>query len=219
MCADVFFFLFFFFFFPWPTTAMDTVKDRFWHTGKWLVFSIGMENWGFLFWHNPKATGTSFGKMKLLRTWLLFLHVLNTQLREDNILVLWRGFKIGAEGLCKRAVPWTMPAMTGWKTQNWWRFLAIKKSFSGWEDLPSLIMGYFTMNCHRSTCCCTELQPLCGSRAKLCFKQHRKSQTLGQTQVAVLIQCYAVDSLQITTFSSRSARPFLYEQDGLIDGS
>jgi len=65
-----------------------------------------MENRSFLFRHNLKATGKNvLWKISLWKNVLgkdlmfSFLHVLNVQLREDNILVLWRGVKSGADGL------------------------------------------------------------------------------------------------------------------------
>lgn len=67
----------------------------------------------------------------------------------------------------------------------------IKKPTSDHEDLPSLPMGYFVRNHHRSRRCCTALQPLRGSRAQLCFRPPEQPQSRGQTPVPVLLQGYS----------------------------
>ena len=48
--------------------------------------------------------------------------------------------------------------------------------------------------------------------------QKRQSQARGQTPVAVLLQGYTVERLQITILSTKSVRPSFQKQDSLYDG-
>lgn len=135
-------------------------------------------------------------------------------------LLVWRSPSWGritlvlqkcAESLWGRIALWTPWTMTGWETKNWGRFMVTKKTISDPKDLPR---GSVTWQ-GPSSCCCTALQPLRGSRAQLSSGHHSDSHRQG---AKLRHDSHHRATLGRGFQTPNQCRPLFQKQDSWYDG-